>query len=79
MSLALQGSRMGLVVHGLGGLDYDKARTELNVPEHVNVECMVALGYPGNVEDLPPHLAAREAPNGRNQVASFAFEGGFPR
>jgi nitroreductase len=78
MSLALQGSRMGLVVHGMEGFDYERARTELNVPTNVTVECMVALGHPGRVEDLPPHLAAREQPSSRNEVTTFAFEGAFP-
>ena len=33
MSLALQGHAMGLVVHGMAGFDYDRARVELHVPE----------------------------------------------
>jgi nitroreductase len=78
MSLALQGSRMGLVVHGMGGFDRGRAVSELQVPETYSVECMVALGYPGSVEELPPQLQAREVPSDRNRIESFCFEGAFP-
>ncbi len=77
MSLALQGSRMGLVVHGMGGFDYDAARDELGVPDGYAVQAMAAVGRPGRVEDLPPVQQAREHPNGRHPVSSFAFEGRF--
>ena len=33
MSLALQGSMMGLVVHGMQGFDYERARIDLDIPE----------------------------------------------
>lgn len=79
MSLALQGSRMGLVVHGMEGFDYDGARARLGVPEGYTVECMIAVGHPGRVEDLPEVFRAREVPSDRKPVESFAFEGAFPR
>jgi len=78
MSLALQGSRMGLVVHGMQGFDYDAARARLGVPEEYTVECMIALGKPGRVEDLPEGYRAREQPSDRKPVEAFAFEGAFP-
>ena len=78
MSLALQGSRMGLVVHAMQGFDYDAARERLGVPEEYAVECMIALGKPGRVEDLPEGYRAREQPSDRKPVEAFAFEGAFP-
>jgi nitroreductase len=75
MSLALQGSRQGLVVHGMEGFDYDRARTELLVPEDHEVEMMIAIGHPGAVEDLPERYRGREAPSERHPVASKLFEG----
>ena len=78
MSLALQGSRMGLVVHAMQGFDYDAARERLGVPEEYAVECMIALGKPGRVEDLPEGYRARELPSDRKPVEAFAFEGAFP-
>lgn len=78
MSLALQGLAMGLVVHGMEGFDYDRARAALRVPDDHTVECMIAVGHPGRVEDIPEKLQAREQPSDRRPVSSFAFEGGFP-
>ena len=76
-NLALQGSRMGLVVHGMQGFDYDKARLELNVPDEFRVEAMIAVGKPGKREDLPEDLQDREQPSDRKPVAEIAIEGGF--
>jgi len=39
-NFALQGALKGLVIHGMQGFDYDKARTTLNIPEGFNVEAM---------------------------------------
>jgi len=77
MSLALQGSLMGLVVHGMQGFDYDRARIALNIPEEYQVEAMVAIGHPGSVEDLPELLQARETPNERRPLTQSVCEGPF--
>ena len=74
---ALQGSLLGLVVHGMQGFNYDKARTVLNVPDEFQVEAMIAVGKPGMKEDLPPALQEREFPSERKNVFEIAFEGGF--
>ncbi len=78
MSLALQGSKMGLVVHAMGGFDRERTRTELAIAERFTVECMVAVGYPGQKDELPPHLQAREQPSDRNPIESFVFERSMP-
>jgi nitroreductase len=75
MSLALQGSLMGLVVHGMAGFDYSRAASALAVPEGFAVEAMIAIGYPGKVEDLPEKYRAREVKSGRRAVGDFVFEG----
>ncbi|MBI5203054.1 MAG: nitroreductase family protein [Elusimicrobia bacterium] len=75
--LALQGSMLGLVVHGMEGFDYEKARRALNVPDDFQVEAMAAIGRPGSKEDLPAKLKAMEAPSGRKRTAEIALEGGF--
>ena len=76
-NLALQGSRMGLVVHGMAGFDYEKARDVLEVPAEFSVEAMIAAGRPAPVEVLPASLREREAPSGRKPVAELAFPGVF--
>ncbi|HTG01070.1 MAG TPA: nitroreductase family protein [Nitrospirota bacterium] len=77
MSLALQGSHMGLVVHGMQGFDYDRARTELNVNDEHQVEAMVAVGRPGDKRDLPRALEEREFPSSRKKLDELVYEGGF--
>ncbi|TDJ68722.1 MAG: nitroreductase [Proteobacteria bacterium] len=76
-NLALQGSTMGLVVHGMQGFDYEKARAVLNIPEHFQVDAMIAVGKPGKREDLPEDLQEREQPSDRKPVAEIVIEGGF--
>lgn len=76
-NLALQGTRMGLVVHGMQGFDYDRARTELSVPDGFEVEAMAAVGKPGSKEDLPEKLQKGEEPNDRKPLAQIACEGPF--
>lgn len=75
MALALQGSAMGLVVHGMGGLDKKKAHEAMALPEDVVIECFVAVGRPGAIADLPEHLHEREKPSDRLPIESLAFEG----
>jgi nitroreductase len=77
MSLALQGSLMGLVVHGMQGFDYDRARIDLNIPEEFQVEAMAAIGRPGRIEDLPEQLQARETPSERRPLTQSVCEGPF--
>jgi nitroreductase len=74
-NIALQGSRSGLVVHGMAGFDYDLARERLQIPETWRVEAMIAIGRPGPVEGLSESLQARETPSQRHPVTSFVFEG----
>ena len=78
-SFALMGSQKGLVVHGMQGFDYEKAQTELGVPDDYSVEAMIAVGKPGNKEDLPAYLQEREFPSSRKRVVEFAMEGAFKR
>jgi nitroreductase len=76
-NLALQGCSMGLVVHGMMGFDYDRAKAALAVPDDYAVEAMVALGHPGDPADLPEALRKIEAPSQRKPVAEFTREGPF--
>jgi nitroreductase len=78
MSLALQGSMLGLVVHGMQGFDYGKALDAVGLPDGYSVEAMCALGYPAPPETLPENLRARETPSDRKRVEEFAFEARFP-
>lgn len=78
MGLALQGTSMGLVVHGMAGFDLDRARVVAAVPETHDIHCMVAAGKPGRLEELSEKNRAREQPNDRKPQAAWAFAGRFP-
>ena len=78
-NLALQGYINGFVVHGMEGFDYDKAKTECNIPDGYTVEAMFAVGKPGNVEDLPQELREREVLSDREPLATLLFEGTFKK
>lgn len=74
-SLALQGFRKGLVVHGMQGFDYARAQQELGIPDEYQVEAMVAVGRPGARETLPPPLQERESPNDRRPLSETVCAG----
>ncbi|MGH8165051.1 MAG: nitroreductase family protein, partial [Rhodanobacteraceae bacterium] len=76
-SFALQGFSQGLVVHGMEGFDYERARTELQIPDTFQVEAMAAVGWPGAKEALPEKLQARESPNDRRKISASICEGRF--
>src|SRR5262249_14854080 len=40
LSFALQGFQQGLVVHGMEGFDYERARIELKIPSEFQIEAM---------------------------------------
>lgn len=76
-NFALQGSLKNLVIHGMQGFDYDRARDVLGVPDDYQVEAMIAVGKPGNKNDLPDYQQEREFPKSRKSIAEIAMEGAF--
>lgn len=77
-NFALQASLKRLVVHGMEGFDYARARTMLKVPRDFQIEAMAAIGRPGQKEDLPIGLQERESPNDRRKLAETITEGAWP-
>jgi nitroreductase len=76
-NLALQGAAMGLVVHGMQGFDFERARRDLNVPDDYSVDAMFAVGRPGDPANLPDKMRDMEKPSGRKPVEEFICEGKF--
>ena len=76
-NLGLQGFMKGLVVHGMQGFSYSRAKTELHIPDDYQVEAMAAIGKPGRIEDLPENLRQREIPSGRKALSEIVCEGPF--
>lgn len=77
MSLALEGSSRGLVVHGIGGFDANQARKTLNIPENYSIEAMAAIGKRAPKGQLPKHLQEREMPSSRKAIEEVATAGKF--
>lgn len=78
MGLALQGSQQNLVVHGMGGFDYDKARQLLRLGPELEVQAMAAIGHPAAAENLPEGLREKEKPSLRRPLSEVVFEGPLP-
>ena len=76
-NFALQGNAQGLVVHGMQGFDYEKAKTVLQIPEYFRVEAMVAVGRSAPLTVLPEALQAREVPSDRRKLKDSMCEGVF--
>ncbi len=76
--LALQAWRMGYYAHGMSGIELDKARIELKVPERYVIEATAAIGRIGDTASLTEKLQAREVPSGRKVLTEVAFRGVFP-
>ena len=76
-NFALQASERKLVVHGMQGFDYDRARSELKVPADFQVNAMAVVGQPGDAQLLPESVRARERPNDRRPVSQSVREGPF--
>ena len=76
-NFALQGFSQGLVVHGMQGFDYERARAELKIPDQFEVEAMAAVGKPGDPSVLPEKLRAKESPNDRRKLSESICEGAF--
>jgi nitroreductase len=58
--LTLQATHLGLNVHQMGGFDHTTLRENLHVPENFDIGVVMAIGYPGQPEQLPTHLQERE-------------------
>jgi nitroreductase len=76
-NFVLQGWLKGLVVHGMQGFDYERARTALNIPEGFRVEAMAAVGKPAGPDTLTEDLLEKEAPSDRRKLEESICEGPF--
>lgn len=76
--LALQATALSLHSHGMGGVDFARARSVLNVPERFSIEVAIAVGRMGDKGVLPEALQAQESPSLRRSISDIAFSGCFP-
>lgn len=73
-NLVLEAVALGLVSHQMAGFFPDKARETFNIPEGYEAVTAIAVGYPGDPEDLPEEVKARELqPRERRPLGAFVF------
>ena len=75
-NMLAQATAMGLQAHQMAGFDRNAARGRLGIPERHEPVAAIALGYPGDPDDLPEDLRERElTPRERRPVEEFVFSG----
>lgn len=73
-NLSLQATALGLHNHSMAGFDYERARTELNLPDDYEVAAVTALGYVGSPDQLSDDLRQRELETRqRKPLSQLAF------
>lgn len=77
MSLAVEAHARGLITHGMEGFDYERARKDLEIPSIYTINAMIAIGRPGNKEDLPAELKKAETPSDRRPLQEMIGKGAF--
>ena len=75
--LGLQSLKLGYHAHGMTGIDFDKARDLLEVPERFRVEAAAAIGRIADPSVLPEGLRGGEVPSPRKPLDEVAFAGKF--
>ena len=76
--LSLQAAHLGLNVHQMAGFDPQALIRNLSIPDRYEPVIVMAIGYPGDVENLPENLKAREfAPRERYVEQEFVMNRPF--
>lgn len=78
MALALQSASMGLITHGMTGVDFDAAAKVVNLPDGYRIDAAFAIGYHGDKSILPEKLQEREVKSDRKPLSDIVFNGPLP-
>lgn len=58
-SMLIQAQSMGLITHVMGGFNRETLRSNLSIPDSQEIGAVIAIGLPGNIDDLPEKLRER--------------------
>jgi len=76
--LLAQATSLGLVAHQMGGFDRQKARETLRIPQGFEPVAAIAIGYPGDPNQLDDALREPElGPRLRRPQSEFVFGGSW--
>ncbi|MCH8235770.1 MAG: nitroreductase family protein [Chloroflexi bacterium] len=77
-NMMLEAVHQGLRVHPMAGWNEEKVKAALDVPEENAVAFLLAVGYAGDVNDLPKDVRPKETRERvRNAVGENFFDGVF--
>ena len=77
-NMMLEAVHQGLRVHPMAGWNEEKVKAALDVPEENAVAFLLAVGYAGDVNDLPEDVRPKETRERvRNAVGENFFDGVF--
>ncbi|MBS4013098.1 MAG: nitroreductase family protein [Bacteroidetes bacterium] len=77
-TMTVQATNEGLVMHQMGGFSKQKNIEAFNIPDDYEVIAAFALGYIGNVDQLPENFRNMETnPRQRKPFSEFVFEENF--
>ncbi|HMG74581.1 MAG TPA: nitroreductase family protein [Pyrinomonadaceae bacterium] len=75
-NLMTQAMALDLFVHQMAGFSPEKVAELYKIPDEFEPVAAIAIGYGGEVEDLPESLRERElGPRSRKPIQEFVFEG----
>ena len=77
-NMIFEATALGLFVHQMAGFSPEKVKELYNVPDDFEPVAAVAIGYAGEIDDLPEEFREREtAPRRRKPLDSFVFQGAW--
>lgn len=77
--LTAQATALGMGLHQLGGFDPQKARIAFGIPQELDIVSVIALGFPGDAEQLSEPFRAREMKRSpRRPLQELVWHGKVP-
>lgn len=79
-NMSLQALYMDLYIHQMAGFSPEKARELFDIPDEFDVVTMIAVGYPGDVSQLPQELQDIEnSTKVRRSMNKIVFDGDWEK
>ena len=76
MSICIQASSLGIMVHQMGGYDREKAAKLFSIPEQFSSMAIMSVGYQLAKDDIPAEVMERESSERqRSPLAERFFDG----